>query len=183
MSIEKHGEQRMQCNVCGGETFLDMNGRLNVRCAKCGSLERARVLKMILDESGILKKGTRVLHFAPEGGLATYIKGIVGDECYDARDIDIERYQHVKVSYFDLVEACHTLPTNAFDLIIHNHVMEHLPCNVTAVLYHLHRALSDEGLHVFSIPDLPLNFHPAAIRAPAVFDTPFGAVGATGGNA
>ncbi|WP_223730407.1 methyltransferase domain-containing protein [Ensifer adhaerens] len=138
---------------------------------------------MILDESGILKKGTRVLHFAPEGGLATYIKGIVGDECYDARDIDIERYQHVKVSYFDLVEACHTLPTNAFDLIIHNHVMEHLPCNVTAVLYHLHRALSDEGLHVFSIPDLPLNFHPAAIRAPAVFDTPFGAVGATGGNA
>lgn len=31
--------------------------------------------------------------------------------------------------------------------------------------------------------DLPLNFHPAAIRAPAVFDTPFGAVGATGGNA
>ena len=31
--------------------------------------------------------------------------------------------------------------------------------------------------------DLSLNFHPAAIRASAVFDMPFGAVGATGGNA
>lgn len=31
--------------------------------------------------------------------------------------------------------------------------------------------------------DLPLNFHPAAIRASAVLDTPNGAVGATGGNA
>ena len=30
--------------------------------------------------------------------------------------------------------------------------------------------------------DLPLNFHPAAIRASAFFDTPNGAVGATGGN-
>lgn len=31
--------------------------------------------------------------------------------------------------------------------------------------------------------DLPLNFHPVAIRASAVLDTPLGAVGATGGNA
>ncbi|CUX02293.1 hypothetical protein AGR2A_pa40161 [Agrobacterium genomosp. 2 str. CFBP 5494] len=30
--------------------------------------------------------------------------------------------------------------------------------------------------------DLPLKFHPAAIRASAVFDTPKGVVGATGGN-
>jgi len=35
----------------------------------------------------------------------------------------------------------------------------------------------------FIVNDLPLNFHPAAIRASAVFDTPDGAVGATGGNA
>jgi hypothetical protein len=31
--------------------------------------------------------------------------------------------------------------------------------------------------------DLPLNFHPAAIRAWAVLNTPSGAVVATGGNA
>lgn len=32
-------------------------------------------------------------------------------------------------------------------------------------------------------PDLPLKFHPTAMRASAVFDKPIGAVGATGGNA
>ncbi len=31
--------------------------------------------------------------------------------------------------------------------------------------------------------DLPLNFHPTAIRASAALNTPNGAVGATGGNA
>jgi hypothetical protein len=34
----------------------------------------------------------------------------------------------------------------------------------------------------FSDDDLPLKFHPAAIRASAVFDKPNGGVGATGGN-
>lgn len=144
----------MQCNVCGGSKFVDMNGRPNVRCTQCGSLERARVLKLIIDELGILKPGSRVLHLAPEGGLAAYIKECVGEENYDARDIDIERYKHVKVKYFDLVEECHTLPTDNFDVIIHNHVMEHLPCNVWAVLYHLHRSLRETGRHIFSIPIL-----------------------------
>ncbi|WP_412549829.1 hypothetical protein, partial [Sinorhizobium meliloti] len=37
--------------------------------------------------------------------------------------------------------------------------------------------------NVHALSDLPLKFHPAAIRASAVFDTPNGAVGATGGNA
>jgi hypothetical protein len=37
--------------------------------------------------------------------------------------------------------------------------------------------------HTLNEADLPLNFHPAAIRASAFFVTPNGAVGATGGNA
>ena len=32
-------------------------------------------------------------------------------------------------------------------------------------------------------PDLPLNFHPTAIRASAVLTTPIGVLVATGGNA
>lgn len=144
----------MQCNICGHKKFLDMNNRTAIRCAKCGSLERTRVIKLMLDRHGLPKKGMKVLHLAPEGGLARNIRDIVGADSYDARDIDLARYEHVKVTYFDLVEAVHTLPRNHFDLIIHSHVMEHLPCNVTAVLYHLHRALSETGVHVFSIPIL-----------------------------
>jgi phosphoglycolate phosphatase len=32
------------------------------------------------------------------------------------------------------------------------HVMEHIPCDVTAVLFHLHRALKNDGYHIFCIP-------------------------------
>ena len=46
-------------------------------------------------------------------------------------------------------------------------------------------AFAGEKLALYGVSrgDLPLNFHPAAIRASAVFDTPNSAVGATGGNA
>lgn len=144
----------MLCNVCGNDQFIEMNGRSAVRCTSCSSFERTRVIKLLLDKHGLPKKGMRVLHLAPELGLARYIRGVVGEENYDARDIDLERYQSVKVTYFDLVKDVHTLPSGHFDLIIHSHVMEHLPCNVTAVLYHLHRALSDSGTHVFAFPIL-----------------------------
>lgn len=144
----------MQCNICNGSHFVAMNGRPNALCKSCSSVERTRVLKLILDSEGFPKAGMRVLHFAPEEGLAKYLRDIVGPENYHARDIDIRRYQNVGVKYFDLVLEAHTLPDDHYDLVIHNHVAEHLPCNVTAILYHLHRALKPTGRHVFSIPIL-----------------------------
>lgn len=109
-------------------------------------------MKLILDSEGFPKAGMRILHFAPEEGLAKYLRNIVGPENYHARDIDVRRYQTVGVKHFDLVLESHTLPDDYYDLVIHNHVMEHLPCNVTAILYHLHRTLKPTGRHVFSIP-------------------------------
>nr|WP_226946814.1 class I SAM-dependent methyltransferase [Rhizorhabdus phycosphaerae] len=52
----------------------------------------------------------------------------------------------------DLVRDAAALPSGHYDLIIHSHVMEHIPGNVTAVLYHLHRALKPEGRHICCIP-------------------------------
>lgn len=142
----------MRCNICGSDKFVAMNKRPAVRCASCGSVERTRVIKLMLDKLGLPRPGMRVLHLAPEVGLAKYLIGIVGAENYDARDIDIERYKNVGVTYFDLVKDADKLPSRSFDLVIHSHVMEHLPCNVTAVLYHLHRSLTPDGMQVCSIP-------------------------------
>jgi hypothetical protein len=147
-------EQLGRCNVCGGTDFVDMNSRPRVYCRTCQSLERSRAIKLLLDADDILKPGMRVLHFAPETGLAKHIRSIVGHSNYDARDIDTQRYAKVGVACFDLVKDADTLPQNHFDVIIHNHVMEHLPCNVTAILWHLHNSLSQSGYHIFSIPIL-----------------------------
>ncbi len=146
----------MICNICGGENFEPFRNRGNIRCTGCGSIERTRLLAMFLDKFATLRPGMRVLHFAPERQLFKKIGDIVG-EGYHVRDIDVARYSKLKipgvqVERFDLCNDLDSLPADYYDLIIHNHVMEHVPCNVTAVLWHLHRSLSENGLHMFSVP-------------------------------
>ena len=103
-----------------------------------------------------LRPGMKVLHFAPEIPLFPVLAEMLG-ETYHVRDIDVERYSRlraegVSVERFDLCNDCPQLPSNYYDLILHNHVLEHIPCNITAVLWHLHRSLAPDGLHMFSVP-------------------------------
>lgn len=144
------------CNICGGQKFVSFRNRGKVRCAHCRSHDRSRVLFLYLQRFAKLKKGMRVLHIAPERSLFDYIAKAVGST-YDPRDIDLERYrafkqEGIEVRYLDLCTDTESLPDDHYDIILHNHVMEHIPCNVTAVLYHLHRSLAPSGLHMFSIP-------------------------------
>lgn len=146
----------MECNICGNRDFVEFKTRGKIRCTGCGSIERTRLLALYLDKYAGLRPGLRVLHFAPERALFKKIAKTVGDT-YDPCDLDVERYAkltagNVRVRGFNLCTDLHTLPDDHYDLILHNHVMEHLPCNVTAVLWHLHRALKPGGLHMFSIP-------------------------------
>lgn len=143
------------CNICGATEFRDRGWRQKIQCKGCGSVERTRVLKLTLDKLDVLKPGSRVLHFAPERGIAEFVRDRVGEENYDARDLFPELYPHINAKKFDLVHDVQGLPSKVYDVIIHNHVMEHLPCNITAVLFHLHRALTDDGVHLFSVPIMP----------------------------
>ena len=145
------------CNICKSTEFLPFKTRGNTRCAKCGSIDRTRVQLLYLDKFANLRPGMRILHIAPEGPLFRYIAGVVG-ATYDPRDIDVERYARLKhdgvqVRKLDLCSSdLEKLPSDHYDLVLHNHVLEHLPCNMTAVLYHLHRSLKANGLHMFSLP-------------------------------
>jgi phosphoglycolate phosphatase len=104
-----------------------------------------------MDRLGLPKPGQRMLHLAPEKALAPYFRSILGDG-YDPVDIDPRRYPWEQVRQLDLVTDSPKLPSLTYDIVLHSHVMEHIPCNVTAVLFHLHRALKEDGHHVFSIP-------------------------------
>lgn len=142
------------CNLCGSEEFLDQKQRKNIRCATCGSVERTRVLKLVLDELGVPQSGQRLLHLAPEKHLAKIFRDVLGAG-YDPVDLSPSRYPWEEVRRFDLTTDLGQLETASYDVIVHSHVMEHVPCNVTAVLYHLHRALAPDGVQVFCIPVLP----------------------------
>jgi hypothetical protein len=102
-----------------------------------------------------LNSTSRVLHFAPEQGLYAKISQIVAPGNYCVADIDPGRFTFApdarRMDLCDLDE----LPENHFDLILHSHVMEHIPCNVAYTLFHLHRGLKPDGHHVCVIPFLP----------------------------
>lgn len=142
------------CNVCGGSTFGDMRARRGVRCSTCGSLERTRVMMLQLERLAIPTPEQRVLHFAPERGLSRRLRAAVRAGNYTAYDLHPENF-HPGTERFDLCRQVGELPTGRYDLIVHSHVLEHLPCNYTAVLFHLHRALTATGVHLCSTPILP----------------------------
>ncbi|WP_181902708.1 methyltransferase domain-containing protein [Lysobacter soli] len=97
-----------------------------------------------------LPSSARVMHFAPERGLSVWLREKFSN--YVAGDYDLERYSHIPgMLKVDLCQRDYQLP-GPFDLILHSHVIEHLPCNYTAVLLKLHKLLTPGGRHLFSIP-------------------------------
>lgn len=145
-------DQEFVCNVCGGTEFVDFRDRKKVRCAKCRTLERGRLMYMALQDLGLIKPRAMVLHIAPEAGIARGIKEVVKSG-YHGVDIHYKRFPvDLGVTKFNLITDTASLPSKKYDLIIHSHVIEHLPCNMTMVLLHLHRALKRNGKHVFCLP-------------------------------
>lgn len=106
---------------------------------------------MVLDSEGRLRPGQRVLHLAPEAALAPRLRALWG-EGYEPADLQPERFDAVPgIRGLDLLDA-RALPSATYDLILHAHVMEHVPGNITAVLWHLHRALKPDGAQICCIP-------------------------------
>lgn len=141
------------CPICEGTAFEDFNGRVNARCSTCRAVERNRTMWMILDRLGAFAPGQRVLHMAPELGLARRFKALSGDD-YHPADVDPRRYAStfITVRALDLCTGLAAIPDESYDLIVHSHVLEHLPCDVPAVLRELQRILAPGGLHFLSVP-------------------------------
>lgn len=145
------------CNLCGGTEFADFNGRIGVRCACCSSLERTRLLWAYVEQLG-LQPESRVLHLAPERGIHDRLVALLNPGNYHVRDIDPGRYKFAQqIERLDLTELDH-LADRTYDLILHSHVLEHVPCNVAYCLYHLHRMLRETGVHCFQVPFMAMKW-------------------------
>ncbi|MCL1919859.1 MAG: methyltransferase domain-containing protein [Kiritimatiellaeota bacterium] len=116
-------------------------------CPFCRSHDRERHLILYLDALGLWPtfEGAAVLHVAPEKQLAfriaarnpaRYVKG----DITPAR-ADIERLDVTAIAY----------PDAAFDLIICNHVLEHVPDDALA-LRELRRVLKPGALAILQTP-------------------------------
>jgi len=140
----------MNCNICGCTSFADFNGRKNVACTQCGSVERTRLLWLYLDR--LIRPGHKVLHCAPEKGIYQQLVKRLAPGDYVATDIDPDRYKWAEGLVSLDLSNLEELPSKEYDFIVHSHVLEHVPCNEAYTLYHLHRALKEDGRHLFIIP-------------------------------
>jgi len=122
------------CNICGSTQWKEKPGRPTFKCAGCGATERARLMRLVMDATGFPKPGMRVLHFAPERAIYRSLRGVLGDG-YECADFNPELFPKVdNIRKIDLVNDLEKLESNSYDAITHIHVMEHIPCNITAVL-------------------------------------------------
>lgn len=142
----------LTCNICGCGSFTPRGNRGNMLCDGCSADGRTRLLWLMLENGGLLRPGLRCLHLAPERALAGRLHAILGDG-YEGADIDPGKFGFApNMRRIDLIADAAALPSGQYDLILHSHVMEHLRGNVTAVLFHLHRALKPGGKQVCCIP-------------------------------
>ena len=121
----------------------------NDYCPVCKSSYRTRIVKLYLDYIDIFSKSIRVLHLAPEAQIA-FIFSKESNIEYIPGDIDPERYSYyTKSMRVDLTSM--QFNSNFFDLLICNHVMEHIPDDKQA-MKEIYRVLKPGGSAILQVP-------------------------------
>jgi hypothetical protein len=144
------------CNICGNAAYVDFNGRQKIQCTSCRSLERHRLVRWTLEKLGYVaanQRAKRALHLAPEEMTHRYLTKLLGVE-YVCSDLMPQSYPHAQCLRLALPAGFDIFPDNYFDLILHNHVLEHIPGDYRDHLTQFLRLLSSGGHMVFTLPGL-----------------------------
>ena len=126
-------------------------GMRNGGCYKCGSRDRERLIFTYLrDKLKILEnKQIRILHLAPEKRVTKALHEM-NFENYICGDLFMEGY-----TYPDYVQNMNVLnlpfEDNYFDVIICNHLLEHVPNDIDA-MQELFRVLNKKGEAILQVP-------------------------------
>jgi SAM-dependent methyltransferase len=134
----------------------------NIICPNCMSTARERLVLAMLNELNLQDKA--VLHFSPEKNIHAFIKRYAAVTTADLspgfyRPIDAKIQ---KADATGLVFADHS-----FDLVIANHIMEHIPDDKKA-LAEIFRVLKPGGSAVLQVPYSEVI--PATLENPAIDD-------------
>lgn len=135
----------VECNICGSTEFKPGPGgrlfrdRLPV-CASCGSLERHRVFRTIL--APLIGNGAAsdltALQFSRDPSInAAWFKSLTHSIYGHENSLDIQNLD---------------LPDAAFDIVICNHVIEHV-ADDAAAFSEVSRIISDWGFAFVSVPN------------------------------
>ena len=154
------------CPCCGNRArkFLAAgnNNRPNVKCPRCNSLERHRLLWLYLQNRTCLFSDTlSVLHFAPE---LIFQKNLISKPNLDYVSADIAS-PDAMIS-MDITDI--QCSDDSFDVILCSHVLEHVEDDQKA-LRELFRVLKPGGWAILQVPidsDREVTFEDGSIVSP-----------------
>lgn len=133
------------CPLCGYEgrfTAMGHPPRYDAMCPGCGSAERHRLEYLSMTRLNLLRAQDRVLHFAPEACLARWLRQqpidyVTADLRQGKADIRLD------------IESI-ALPDESFDIVIANHVLEHVDDG--RAIREISRILKKAGTLVAMVP-------------------------------
>lgn len=147
----------VSCPICNSQfkefATYGLDKRKNARCYDCSSLERHRLLWMYLQEkTDLFSNGNKqLLHFAPEVFFYNRLSKLPQLE-YHPCDLHPELYQHkgnVEIRKVDILDIPHE--DNFFDVILCNHVLEHIIDDNRAIS-ELYRVMKSGGWAILQVP-------------------------------
>ena len=155
------------CNFSGHFPAFGLPPRFNAQCPKCRSLERHRLFVLCDRELNLFNDQQSVLHFAPEPSIGGFISDRV--LIYTTADIQSGRTSlKLNIESIDL-------PGTSFDIVIANHVLEHV--DDKKALSEIFRILRPGGCFISMVPIIEgwdHTYENPAIMTPAERERHFG---------
>ena len=154
---------KVECPVCESRfrKFLPYgygDSADNRLCPKCLSLERHRLLWLYLKhKTSFFEAKLKVLHFAPEQAFLKRFKALKNLD-YTTADLD----SPIADLRLDLCDIA--LPANSYDVLLCNHVLEHVP-DLDKALSEIKRVLKPGGWAILLVP---LNMNVKSFGDPSV---------------
>jgi SAM-dependent methyltransferase len=145
-------------------------------CYKCGSLDRERLIYFYLRDylKVFENKDLKILHMAPEKRLSAKLLE-VGFSKYVCGDYFTEGYSYPEhVQHIDILHI--PFENETFDFVICNHVLEHIPTDVAAMV-ELRRVLKKGGKAILQVPiskNSPVTFEDLSVTDPKQREIVFG---------
>lgn len=135
----------------------------NILCPACLSTARERLIIALLNNQFKTAK-KKILHFSPEKNIYRFIK--INNEVITA-DIEPLFYRNIDTNITNEDATCLSYADNSLDVVIGNHIMEHIPNDIKAMA-EIYRVLKPGGRAILQVPYSTLL--PATIEEPEIND-------------
>jgi SAM-dependent methyltransferase len=148
-----------ECPICKNKLssfsthkFPKGNPLKDMICFYCGSMVRHRAIYLYLKDKNIFEteKNIKILHFAPEWYFYNIIKENKNINYYPCDfNPNQKQFEKMKIEKIDMTNIPYE--DNFFDIIICNHVLEHIPNDKKAMI-ELYRVLKEDGWGILQVP-------------------------------